>query len=56
MNQLYDRYQKPLFLVENGLGAHDTVEPTAVSTMITASTTCAVTSRRSSRLCPTAWT
>lgn len=27
MNQLYDRYQKPLFLVENGLGAHDTVEP-----------------------------
>ena len=27
INQLYDRYQKPLFLVENGLGAHDTVEP-----------------------------
>ena len=27
MNQLYDRYQKPLFLVENGLGALDTVEP-----------------------------
>ena len=27
MNQLYDRYQKPLFLVENGLGARDTVEP-----------------------------
>ncbi|WP_408010265.1 6-phospho-beta-glucosidase [Pseudalkalibacillus sp. A8] len=23
MNQLYDRYQKPLFVVENGLGAHD---------------------------------
>jgi 6-phospho-beta-glucosidase len=23
MNTLYDRYQKPLFLVENGLGAHD---------------------------------
>ena len=23
MNQLYDRYQKPLFLVENGLGAKD---------------------------------
>ncbi|AXO18188.1 TPA: 6-phospho-beta-glucosidase [Providencia stuartii] len=22
-NMLYDRYQKPLFLVENGLGAHD---------------------------------
>lgn len=25
-NQLHDRYQKPLFVVENGLGAHDTVE------------------------------
>jgi 6-phospho-beta-glucosidase len=23
MNMMYDRYQKPLFLVENGLGAHD---------------------------------
>lgn len=27
MNQLYDRYQKPLFIVENGLGAKDTIEP-----------------------------
>ena len=27
LNELYDRYQKPLFIVENGLGAHDTVEP-----------------------------
>lgn len=27
MNALYDRYQKPLFIVENGLGAVDTVEP-----------------------------
>lgn len=27
MNQLYDRYQKPLFIVENGLGAQDTIEP-----------------------------
>ncbi len=27
MNELYDRYQKPLFIVENGLGARDTVEP-----------------------------
>ena len=27
MNQLYDRYQKPLFIVENGLGARDTVLP-----------------------------
>lgn len=26
-NQLYDRYQKPLFVVENGLGAHDEVTP-----------------------------
>ncbi|MPM83362.1 Aryl-phospho-beta-D-glucosidase BglH [bioreactor metagenome] len=24
MNSLYDRYQKPLFIVENGLGAIDT--------------------------------
>ena len=26
MNSLYDRYQKPLFVVENGLGAVDTVD------------------------------
>jgi 6-phospho-beta-glucosidase len=26
LNKLYDRYQKPLFVVENGLGAKDTVE------------------------------
>lgn len=26
LNALYDRYQKPLFVVENGLGAVDTVE------------------------------
>lgn len=26
LNQLYDRYQKPLFIVENGLGANDRVE------------------------------
>lgn len=26
LNNLYDRYQKPLFIVENGLGARDTVE------------------------------
>ncbi|WP_272687356.1 6-phospho-beta-glucosidase [Providencia sp. PROV149] len=25
-NMLYDRYQKPLFLVENGLGAHDKLD------------------------------
>ncbi|MBW5810727.1 6-phospho-beta-glucosidase [Yersinia kristensenii] len=27
MNMMYDRYQKPLFLVENGLGAKDEVNP-----------------------------
>lgn len=27
LNTLYDRYQKPLFIVENGLGANDSVEP-----------------------------
>ena len=27
LNYLYDRYQKPLFIVENGMGAVDTVEP-----------------------------
>jgi len=26
LNELYDRYQKPLFVVENGLGAYDKVE------------------------------
>ncbi|MDZ5472903.1 glycoside hydrolase family 1 protein [Bacillus sp. 31A1R] len=26
LNQLYDRYQKPLFIVENGFGAYDKVE------------------------------
>ena len=26
LNNLYDRYQKPLFIVENGLGANDTVK------------------------------
>lgn len=26
MNELYDRYQKPLFIVENGLGAKDEVD------------------------------
>ncbi|AVM70076.1 6-phospho-beta-glucosidase [Lachnospiraceae bacterium oral taxon 500] len=27
LNELYDRYQKPLFIVENGIGAQDTVLP-----------------------------
>ena len=26
LNELYDRYQVPLFVVENGLGAHDILE------------------------------
>ena len=26
LNNLYDRYQKPLFIVENGLGAKDVAE------------------------------
>ena len=26
MNEIYDRYQKPLFIVENGLGAIDKIE------------------------------
>ncbi|GAB2536190.1 glycoside hydrolase family 1 protein [Gracilibacillus alcaliphilus] len=26
LNELYDRYRKPLFIVENGLGAKDTIE------------------------------
>ena len=26
LNALYDRYQKPLFIVENGLGAKDVIE------------------------------
>jgi len=26
LNKLYERYQKPLFVVENGLGAYDQVE------------------------------
>ncbi|PEL05814.1 glycoside hydrolase family 1 protein [Bacillus sp. AFS017336] len=26
LNQLYDHYQKPLFIVENGLGAYDQIE------------------------------
>ena len=27
MVDLYDRYRKPLFIVENGLGAHDEIQP-----------------------------
>jgi 6-phospho-beta-glucosidase len=31
LNTLYDRYQKPLFLVENGLGANDVLKNGTVS-------------------------
>ena len=27
LNELYDRYQKPLFIVENGMGNQDVVNP-----------------------------
>lgn len=37
LNQLYDRYQKPLFIVENGLGAVDTPMLPVLLKMITAS-------------------
>lgn len=33
MNQLYDRYQKPLFIVENGLGAIDQLTEEADGTL-----------------------
>ena len=26
LNEIYDRYQKPLFIVENGMGANDVIE------------------------------
>ncbi len=38
MNDLYDRYQKPLFIVENGLGAVDTPNEDGKSMMCIAST------------------
>ena len=40
MNMMYDRYQKPLFLVENGLGAHDEINASGKLQTITASATC----------------
>ena len=43
LNRLYSRYHKPLFIAENGLGANDTLVPTATVAlrwrMITASAT-----------------
>ena len=41
LNDLYDRYQKPLFVVENGLGAKDVVEEGGSINETTVSTTCA---------------
>lgn len=35
LNDLYDRYQKPLFIVENGLGAVDRWMETAILMTIT---------------------
>jgi beta-glucosidase/6-phospho-beta-glucosidase/beta-galactosidase len=46
MNMMYDRYQKPLFLVENGLGAGMRLTPTARFTTTTASAICASISKR----------
>ena len=37
LNVLWDRYQKPLFIVENGLGRKIKSKPTAASTMTIAS-------------------
>jgi beta-glucosidase/6-phospho-beta-glucosidase/beta-galactosidase len=44
--ELYERYQKPLFIVENGFGATIKSKKTAASTTTTASTICALTSKR----------
>ncbi|KEP72262.1 hypothetical protein HR12_47670 [Microbacterium sp. SUBG005] len=43
---LYDRYGKPLFIVENGLGMRDELTRGPGSTTRTASTTSGRTSRR----------
>ncbi len=43
INDLYDRYQKPLFVVENVLAPRTLLRRTAPSTTITASITCAST-------------
>nr|AIA88843.1 CAZy families GH1 protein [uncultured Salmonella sp.] len=41
--ELYERYQKPLFIVENGLAPTTKWKKTAASTTITASTICVLT-------------
>ena len=49
LNQLYDRYQKPLFIVETGWVPGTRSSPTAPSTTPTGSSTCTATSPPSSR-------
>lgn len=55
MNMMYDRYQKPLFLVENGLGARDGIVPMGTSMTTIASATCASTSGQCAMLSATAF-
>lgn len=31
LNLLYERYQKPLFIVENGFGAVDEIQPDGIN-------------------------
>ena len=45
LNAIWDRYQKPMFIVENGLGAVDTPDEMVMSKMIIVSTTWQPTSR-----------
>lgn len=56
LEEVYDRYQVPLMIVENGLGAVDEVERTVQSTTATASITCASISNRWRSPLRTAWT
>lgn len=49
LNQFYDRYQIPVFCVENGFGAEDEVSRTAMFTTHTGSITFAGISRNCSR-------
>ena len=55
MNMMYDRYQKPLFLVENGLGARDEIDANGDINETIASATCASTSGRCAMLSATAF-
>ena len=56
LNEIYDRYQIPLMIVENGLGAMTRRPRMEKSMMITVSSICASTSSRWPRLLRTAWT